>query len=206
VGDGGGGESVTRSAWLELKDEERLMKEGYAFLDEKRMILAAEMLKRLRLHDEREAHRSEGMAAAARALTRAIERHGVDDTAAAAPGQIEGFESQTDRSNLLGVRIEDARARIETGPPQRPRVEPTTELEDLAEAFSALVPELFELAVAEGTLLRLTDEYASTERRARALENVLLPELRDRLHFMGEQLEAMDQEDVVRVRFRKRDR
>lgn len=44
------------------------MKEGYAFLDEKRMILAAGMLKRLRLHHEREAHRAEGMAAAAEGI------------------------------------------------------------------------------------------------------------------------------------------
>jgi len=39
-----------------------------------------------------------------------------------------------------------------------------------------------------------------TERRARALENVLLPEIEGSLHYMDEQLETMDQEEAIRVR------
>ena len=37
----------TRSAYLELKDERQLIQEGYEFLDEKRMIVAQEMLRQL---------------------------------------------------------------------------------------------------------------------------------------------------------------
>jgi vacuolar-type H+-ATPase subunit D/Vma8 len=37
----------TRSAVLELKDELRAMREGYAFLDEKCLMLAAEILREL---------------------------------------------------------------------------------------------------------------------------------------------------------------
>jgi V/A-type H+/Na+-transporting ATPase subunit D len=43
-------------------------------------------------------------------------------------------------------------------------------------------------------------EYIRTERRARALENVVLPEIEGSLRFMDEQLEAMDQEEAIRVR------
>mgnify|MGYP000703526863 CR=1 FL=1 len=39
--------SPTRSAFLELKEERQLVREGYDFLDEKRVILAQEMLRRL---------------------------------------------------------------------------------------------------------------------------------------------------------------
>ena len=38
----------TRSAALDLKDERRAMQEGYTFLDEKCLVLAAEMLGRAR--------------------------------------------------------------------------------------------------------------------------------------------------------------
>jgi hypothetical protein len=41
------GLSPTRSAFLELKEERQLVREGFEFLDEKRVILAQEMLKRL---------------------------------------------------------------------------------------------------------------------------------------------------------------
>jgi vacuolar-type H+-ATPase subunit D/Vma8 len=36
----------TRSAAMELADERKLMRQGYEFLDEKRMLLATEMLRR----------------------------------------------------------------------------------------------------------------------------------------------------------------
>ena len=44
-----GGEVIaTRVAFLELKDERRLVQEGYELLDEKRVLLATEMLRQLR--------------------------------------------------------------------------------------------------------------------------------------------------------------
>ena len=47
--------TASRSALLEIKDELRLVRDGYEFLDEKRILLAAEMLRqrdeyRRRLH------------------------------------------------------------------------------------------------------------------------------------------------------------
>ena len=44
--------SPTRSAFLELKDERDLIREGYEFLDEKRMIVAQEMLIQLAAYRE----------------------------------------------------------------------------------------------------------------------------------------------------------
>ena len=49
-------------------------------------------------------------------------------------------------------------------------------------------------------LRRLIREYVRTERRARALENVVLPEIDGSLRFIEEQLDAVDQEEAVRVR------
>ena len=40
----------TRSTALDLADELRLMRQGYEFLDEKRMLLATEMLRQMRQH------------------------------------------------------------------------------------------------------------------------------------------------------------
>ncbi|MDH3954772.1 MAG: hypothetical protein OEV03_11155, partial [Gammaproteobacteria bacterium] len=38
-------QTVSRSAFLELQDERRLVNDGYEFLDEKRILLAAELLR-----------------------------------------------------------------------------------------------------------------------------------------------------------------
>jgi V/A-type H+-transporting ATPase subunit D len=57
-----------------------------------------------------------------------------------------------------------------------------------------------ELAACVASLRRLIREYVRTERRARALENVVLPEIDESLRFIEEQLDAVDQEEAVRVR------
>ncbi len=43
----------TRSTAIELADERKLMRQGYEFLDEKRMLLAAEMLSQLEIYQQR---------------------------------------------------------------------------------------------------------------------------------------------------------
>ena len=68
----------TRSTALELADERKLMRQGYEFLDEKRMLLATEMLRQLRAYPGaiRAFHRR--VTSAAHALAAAVERHGLD--------------------------------------------------------------------------------------------------------------------------------
>ena len=51
-----------------------------------------------------------------------------------------------------------------------------------------------------GNLYRLLAEYRLTERRARALENVILPEIDQSLREMSAHLEELDLEDAIRVR------
>jgi len=56
------------------------------------------------------------------------------------------------------------------------------------------------LAAVTTSLERLMHEYERTERRVRALENVILPEIRSELTVMEEYLDLNEQEEVIRVR------
>ena len=58
------------------------------------------------------------------------------------------------------------------------------------------------LAGVSGNLYRLLAEYRITERRSRALENIILPEIRLALHEMSSHLEELELEDAIRVRLR----
>ena len=69
-----------------------------------------------------------------------------------------------------------------------------------AAAWLELVRTAAESAALAGNLRRLTAEYVRTERRARALENVVLPDIDATLQRISEQLDAVDQEEAVRVR------
>jgi hypothetical protein len=84
--------------------------------------------------------------------------------------------------------------------PVTPPVHDSPELKRCAGAFRRLTVELVAQAARAANLRRLIEEYRRTERRARALENVLLPEIDRSLRFIEEQLDAVDQEEAVRVR------
>lgn len=53
---------------------------------------------------------------------------------------------------------------------------------------------------------RLVGDYVRTERRARAIENVLMPEIEWALKIIDERLESMDQEELARQRLLVRSR
>ncbi len=70
---------ATRIAQLELKDEQRLVKEGYELLDEKRIRLVAEIRTQLVRLRRWQAEVRKGQEAARVALTAALIKHGMDE-------------------------------------------------------------------------------------------------------------------------------
>jgi V/A-type H+-transporting ATPase subunit D len=74
------------------------------------------------------------------------------------------------------------------------------ESEECRARFSALLPIAARLAAVTGNLERLRGEYVRTSRRARALEDVLLPEIDARLAAIDNALEELEREEAVRVR------
>jgi V/A-type H+-transporting ATPase subunit D len=76
---------------------------------------------------------------------------------------------------------------------------PSPEANHCQKVFQELVKISGIIAGVSGNLHRLLAEYRRTERRARALENVVIPEIQQTLQAMATQLEELDQEDVIRV-------
>jgi V/A-type H+/Na+-transporting ATPase subunit D len=194
--------SPTRSAFLELKDESQLVREGFEFLDEKRVILAQEMLKRVKHWRETQQRFDELHDQAGAALVQALGRHGLDGLGIYPITLMEnaGFELRENRFlgvNLIDGEFHDGRDEKRSHPPA---VNPSPEAERCRKIHEELLQLSMEMAIMRSSLERLVREYIRTERRARALENVVLPEIEETLRFIEEQLEAMDQEEAIRVR------
>lgn len=191
----------TRSAYLELKDERQLIQEGYEFLDEKRMIVAQEMLRQLGAYRESLAAYMTAHREAVNALAGAAARHGLEGVTVYPPADLEDWELRRSTHRFLGVEL--IRPEGTSGESCRglPPAYPSPEAELCGQRFVALVSLSADLAARTTNMRRLITEYTRTERRARALENVLLPEIDDSIDFMEEQLEALEQEEALRVRF-----
>jgi V/A-type H+-transporting ATPase subunit D len=86
----------------------------------------------------------------------------------------------------------------ETAPPRA--VAPSPEAEACRRAFVALVAAAADLAAISGNLERLSFEYRRSVRRARALQDVLLPELDQSVYRIETRLEELEQEDAISMR------
>jgi V/A-type H+-transporting ATPase subunit D len=191
----------TRSEYLELRDERQLIREGFEFLDEKRMILAQEMLRQLSAYrDSLAAYRAAHDEAVA-ALAGAVARHGLEGVAVYPRADLEDWELHRTAYRFLGVELIRPEGTSGESCRARPAALPSPEAELCGVRFTALVPLSAELSAHITNVRRLVAEYTRTERRARALENVMLPEIDQSIRFMEEQLEAIDQEEALRVRF-----
>ena len=192
---------ATQANRMALADERTLMRQGHTFLDEKRVLLATETMRRLRAHQAEETALVQALQAAAAALRAALQRHGRSGLAAqpaAPPAVAPGLE----QARFLGVTVQAVAAAEapDGGVDTRQAADPSPEAEACRAAFAGLLAPLAALAVSAGNLERLASEYRRTERRALALENVLLPEVAQALGRIDDQLTLADQEEAVRIR------
>jgi V/A-type H+-transporting ATPase subunit D len=184
----------TRSLAIALADERRTMREGYAFLDEKCLLLAGEMLRQVRRQRAIVARAAPLRRRAERALAAALLRHGLNGLQVypAPPG---GQRLRVERRALLGVAMREAT--LDDGPGKTPpAVAVSPEAAACGAAFAALAACLVELAAVSGNLARLHAEYRRTVRRVRALQDVLLPEIEQVLHEVEASLEELEQDEA----------
>ena len=191
---------ATRIAQIELKDERRLVKEGYELLDEKRIRLVAEIRTQLGRLRRWKNEVTKAQQPARSALIAALSRHGLDELSSYPTLPPEEGELTFARARLFGLEILETPWRAGAVRPAEQPVNPSPEARGCARGHRALLEPLVMAAVCSLNLRRLMQEYVRTERRARAIENVLLPEIESSLKFVDEQLEILDQEEVARVR------
>ena len=195
-----GGHAPTHSALLELREEQQVMQEGYRFLDEKRLLLAAEIIRQIQEYEAQRQRFEELHRQAGATLRQTVRRHGLEGTAVYPAAPLDASEIRLERRSFLGVTLLRPQIELRTDTPAGPAENPSPEARHCAARFRALLEQSATLAAITGNLHRLLEEYRRTERRARALEDVLLPEIREALHELEAHLEDIEQEEAVRVR------
>jgi V/A-type H+/Na+-transporting ATPase subunit D len=189
----------TRSFVLEQKEERRAMQEGYVFLDEKCLLLAGEMLRLLACYAEQRREFNAAWNAALAALAAALARHGLSALEVYPASADPGARVRATPRALMGVRLQDAEY-VADAPVAVPSVERSPEAESCRRAFAALLPLAAAQAAVTGNLERLHQEYRRAVRRARALQDVLLPELDRTVAEIETRLEEQEQEDAIWMR------
>ena len=192
--------TVSRSAWLELREGQALVKDGYEFLDEKAMLLAAEMLEQKKLYAESRERFLRLAGTAADTLALAAADLGLNGVQVHPANNLEGPAIEIEERSCIGQIMIDARfIACSAGPSRRPASR-SGATESVGTAFFELLQAGAGLAALSTNLERLTREYRRTWRRVRALENVVLPEIKADLAAMEDHLDLVEQEEIIRVR------
>lgn len=197
--------TASRSAFLDLQDEQRLVKDGYEFLDEKRILLAAELLRQRNAWREARGVFEERWQEAATALPAAAADQGLEGLQVHPRYSLDEARLDVEERPFVGQVMLAASIGIGAADLSFEPVRRSPEVRRCADAFRALLEAAAPLAAITANLERLMLEYRRTERRVRALENVVLPEIRQDLAAMEEHLDLNDQEEVVRVRSLRQD-
>ena len=191
--------SPTRSAVIEMKDERRAMHEGYVFLDEKCLLLAGEILRELEHHGRLQREFLRLFEAALAALQAAVVRHGLQGLQVHPPADLATAQVQTAARSLMGVPLQQAEL-VAGGAPAPEAALPSPEAEACRQAFATALARAAELAAVSGNLERLSLEYRRSVRRARALQDVMLPDLDRSINDIESRLEELEQEDAIWMR------
>lgn len=192
----------TRSLLIVLAEERSTMREGYAFLDEKCLLLAGEMLQQVRRQQSLAGQIEAALQAARKALAAALARHGLHGLQVY-PRELTARRLQVEFRSLLGVALLQTQA-PGAPPPALPAVNRSPEAEACRMAWDRVLELLAELAGLSASLARLHAEYRRTVRRVRALQDVLLPELDADIADIDARLEDIEREDAATVRARRR--
>jgi V/A-type H+-transporting ATPase subunit D len=196
------GQAPTRAAVLELRAERGVVEEAYDFLDEKRLLLAAELLQQLNRYEALGREIASKTGEAREMLLAGVQRHGLQGLSVYPSLPLEAVHIESSRRNLMGVTLLETAAAMPDAASASapPAAYPSAEAEACRAAFREVFALGAELAGISGNLYRLLAAYRATERRARALENVILPEIEQALNRMGTYLEEVDMEDAIRAR------
>lgn len=196
-------ESVpSRSQILEFREERRAMADGYSFLDEKCLLLAGEILRELRQHDQLRVAVAAAADAAGAALAAAITQHGLEALQLQAPAELAAVRLERNARMLMGVKLNHVQLDPQTAAllPVQAGMPASRFMVDCAAAFAALLALAAPLGATVANLERLGAEYRRAIRRARALHDVLLPEIDSRLEELETRLEDLEREDAIAMR------
>lgn len=189
--------TASRAALLELRQEREVVQEGHRFLDEKCVLLAREILRRLDAYETARSDLREAEHSARRALGRALAWHGLEALQVHEPPDLDPHDVAIDIEAFLGIELPKTSLSLDFGGGAHFASE---SVEDCARAFAQLARDAAVVAGQESALLRLAADYRHTERRVHALENLILPEMREEEREMAETLEENDMEEAIRGR------
>ncbi|MGO9409718.1 MAG: V-type ATP synthase subunit D [Spirochaetia bacterium] len=193
----------TRTQLLNRRAQIRLATQGAELLRGKREALVREFLSELSRFNEARDSMRKSLLSAKRALIRALSLDGPEAVASAALAGGAGIEVSLEERNIWGVRVVNVTSAFQRrSAAERRSSDPdaSVRIDESAERFEDVMAEILRVAPLDRKMRLLAEEIRKTSRRVNALEQRLLPELREQVRFIRGTLDQREREDVFRLK------
>ena len=186
----------TKSSLRRLKEDLAFAYEGYDLLNQKREILALEIVKRLSEIRRVETGFLEALRALYAAYREAAVAQGADVITLQSGAERRGYFLHLEYTKLIGMRLPQIRAAVKPPHPSA-TVTATSAAYDAArgEAHASLKV-LAEYATLTKAIVMLARELKKVQRRVNALEKIFIPQHEEARKYITDRLEEMEREEV----------
>jgi len=190
-------DAPTRTNLLALREELSLARLGRELLDQKRKILANELLALVDQGAELERKADESLAKAWRLLEDAALSDGVLEVSILAGAVNADAGIELGRRSVMGVPLPVVRTSFtERGPYYSP-LDASYRVDAAAAAFREVLSMMGRLAELRVSILRLAAEVRRTARKANALEKIAVPELETAVRRIADRLEENERDSLA---------
>ncbi len=197
----------TRMNLLIKKRQIKVAESGVSLLKNKRDALLSEFLKLIKPLLEKYKHLDKTLLRAVNNLLFALGKDGSEELRSAALASARELILKMKEKKLWGVPVPE----IEKGDGKRSillrgysPLSVTTRIDETADAFELLIDEILTIVPLEIKFKKIGEEIKKTTRRVNALEEKVIPKLKEEVNYIREVLEEREREDKFRLKLLKR--
>jgi V/A-type H+-transporting ATPase subunit D len=186
----------TKGYLMDLKRSIVFVERGTEFLKLKRDHLAKELSESIQVLRGRRRLLLENLQAAYKAIQAAYISLGPTEVESQAGSIRSKLEIEVLPKSVMGIQYPYIRI---TG---KPKVESDIDItiNQASEKIYPILEEIIRLAEFEARVERIADELGKTNRKVNALENIILPDMRQVIKFIQDKLDEEQIEDLVRIK------
>jgi V/A-type H+-transporting ATPase subunit D len=199
--------SPTRTELLTRRAQIRLAEQGAQMLRSKREVLIREFLKELKDFSSQRNKMRSAVVKAIQSLLTAVAVDGTETLSSVSSATRRPVTVELKKQNIWGASVINVESDYSVRASELRGYTPFTvssRIDETAERFEQVIDHAIHIAPAEHKLAVLAEHIRKTSRRVNALEQRLLPSLREQISFIRDTLDQREREDTFRLKRLKR--
>jgi V/A-type H+-transporting ATPase subunit D len=193
----------TRSNLIRVRQDLRFAQEGYEILDQKRMVLAKELVRLAGDAEKLETEMGKLTAVAYEALEQARLTMGRERVEWAALAVNKTVDVQLKYRGVMGIALPLIEASGKPPEMAYSLSDTTAALDEASSLFREVLGRLPELSRLVTSVWRLAMELRKTQRRVNALQYIFIPDYAETITFIQSSLEERDRAEIFRLKLLK---